>query len=99
LLRLEANTWGLLQAILSYVHLSVAYAAGAHLFKVAALAKQIPESPLTPTAKDLLLENPYIPMSTLARTIIRASPLLTELIVVQEWLHDTAPPPEANTGY
>jgi hypothetical protein len=60
------------------------------------------ESPPTPTAKDLLLENPYIPTSTLAQAIIRASPLLTELIVVREWLHDTAPPPsppEANTGY
>lgn len=60
------------------------------------------ESPSAPTAKDLLLENPYAPMSTLAQAIIHASPLLTELIVVREWLHDTAPHPslpEANTGY
>ena len=60
------------------------------------------EAPLVPTAKDLLLENPYTPTSTLAQAIIRASPLLTELFVVREWLHDTAPPPsppEANTGY
>ena len=33
---------------------------------------------------------------------MEASPLLTELIVVREWLQETAPapsPPEANTGY
>jgi len=60
------------------------------------------ETPPSPTANDLLLENPYTPTSTLAQAIIRTSPLLTELIVVREWLHDTAPPPsppEANTGY
>ena len=54
------------------------------------------------SAKDLLLENPYTPTSTLAQAIIQASPLLSELIVVREWLQETAPtpsPPEANTGY
>jgi len=33
---------------------------------------------------------------------MHTSPLLTELIVVREWLQETAPapaPPEANTGY
>lgn len=33
---------------------------------------------------------------------MKASPLLTELIVVREWLQETAPspsPPEANNGY
>jgi nuclear pore complex protein Nup107 len=33
---------------------------------------------------------------------MNASPLLTELILVREWLQDTAPPPlhtEATTGY
>ena len=38
----------------------------------------------------------------MAQAIIQASPLLSELIVVREWLQETAPtpsPPEANTGY
>ena len=46
--------------------------------------------------------NPYTPMSTLAQAILRVSPLLTKLVIVREWLHDTAaqpPIPEATTGY
>jgi nuclear pore complex protein Nup107 len=42
------------------------------------------------------------PTSTLAQAIMNASPLLTELIVVCEWLQETAPAPlrpEATTGY
>ena len=56
----------------------------------------------TETARDLLSQNPYTPTSTLAQAIMNASPLLTELIVVREWLQETAPPPqhpEATTGY
>ena len=33
---------------------------------------------------------------------MKHSPLLNELVIVREWLHDTAPnphPPEATTGY
>jgi nuclear pore complex protein Nup107 len=55
-----------------------------------------------PTARDLLAENPYTPTSTLAQAIMHASPLLSELVVVREWLQDSAPPPqhpEATTGY
>ncbi|KAF9530797.1 nuclear pore complex protein [Crepidotus variabilis] len=81
LLRLEANTWGLLQAL---------------------LPARKTEPPNTQTARDLLLENPYTPTSTLAQAIIQASPLFSELIVVRDWLHETAPPPplpEATTGY
>ena len=58
--------------------------------------------PPSPSAKNLLLENPYTPTSALSQAIFRASPLLTELMVVREWLQETAPapaPPEANTGY
>ena len=46
--------------------------------------------------------NPYTPTSTLAQAILRVSPLLTKLVIVREWLHDTAaqpPIPEATTGY
>ena len=46
--------------------------------------------------------NPYTPTSTLAQAILRVSPLLTELVIVREWLHDTAAQPsipEATTGY
>ncbi|KAG5649870.1 hypothetical protein H0H81_001707 [Sphagnurus paluster] len=55
-----------------------------------------------PSARDLLRENPYTPTSTLAQAIMNASPLLSELVVVREWLHETAPlpqHPEATTGY
>jgi nuclear pore complex protein Nup107 len=58
--------------------------------------------PPFPTARALLSENPYTPTSTLAQAIMNASPRLTELIAVREWLHDTAPHPqhpEATTGY
>ncbi|SRR6266550_1854307 len=34
--------------------------------------------------------------STLAQATLRVSPLLTELVIVREWLHDTGP--EATTG-
>ncbi|KAF8884657.1 nuclear pore protein 84/107 [Infundibulicybe gibba] len=76
LLRLEHNTWSLLQAVMPTNE--------------------------CPDARDLLSENPYTPTSTLAQAIMNASPLLTELVVVREWLHDTAPSPqypEATTGY
>jgi Nuclear pore protein 84 / 107 len=60
------------------------------------------EPPALPSAQELLAENPYTPTSTLAQAIMNASPLLTELIVVREWLQETAPAPqrpEATTGY
>ncbi|KAJ3503194.1 hypothetical protein NLJ89_g8543 [Agrocybe chaxingu] len=81
LLRLESNTWGLLQAV---------------------MPARKTDPPQTRSPRELLLENPYTPTSTLAQAIMDASPLLAELVVVREWLHETAPtpvPPEANTGY
>ncbi|KAJ7221638.1 nuclear pore protein 84/107 [Mycena pura] len=81
LLRLERDTWGLLQAVMP--------------------ARKTEAAPM-PTVHDLLSENPYTPTSTLAQAIMNASPLLTELIAVREWLQDIAPPPqhpEATTGY
>ncbi|KAJ7272963.1 nuclear pore protein 84/107 [Mycena rebaudengoi] len=81
LLRLERDTWGLLQAV---------------------MPARKTERPAIATARDLLTENPYTPTSTLAQAIMNASPLLSELIVVREWLQDSAPPPqhpEATTGY
>lgn len=56
----------------------------------------------TSSARDLLRKNPYTPTATLAQAILRHSPLLNELVIVREWLHDTAPPPsvpETATGY
>ena len=61
---------------------------------MAARKTAVPQSTFCP--------NPYTPTSTLAQAILRASPLLTELVIVREWLHDTAtqpPIPEATTGY
>ncbi|KAJ6546893.1 nuclear pore protein 84/107 [Mycena capillaripes] len=81
LLRLERDTWGLLQAV---------------------MPARKTEGPSMPTARELLAENPYTPTSTLAQAIMHASPLLSELVVVREWLQDSAPPPqhpEATTGY
>ncbi|TFK71838.1 hypothetical protein BDN72DRAFT_816969 [Pluteus cervinus] len=81
LLRLEQNTWGLLQAVMP--------------------ARKTEPEPI-PSPRALLSENPYTPTSTLAQSIMNSSPLLSELIVVREWLHETAPapqPPEATTGY
>ncbi len=60
------------------------------------------EYPPFDSARDLLRENPYTPTSTVAQAIMNASPLLSELIVIREWLQETAPAPqhpEATTGY
>ncbi|KXN92482.1 hypothetical protein AN958_07429 [Leucoagaricus sp. SymC.cos] len=81
LLRLEENTWGLLQAV---------------------MPARKTEVPAKKTPRDLLAENPYTPTATLAQALMETSPLFSELVVVREWLQDTAPlpsPPEANTGY
>ncbi|KAK7023754.1 nuclear pore complex protein [Favolaschia claudopus] len=81
LLRLERDTWGLLQAV---------------------IPARKTEGPRMPTARELLAENPYTPTLTLAQAIMHASPLLSELVAVREWLQDSAPPPhhpEATTGY
>ncbi|GJE90630.1 nuclear pore complex protein [Phanerochaete sordida] len=80
-LRMESDTWGLLQAVMPMR--KTAY-------------------PSYPRAAELLAENPYTPPSTLAQAIMHASRLLEELVVVREWLHDTAPTPasvDATTGY
>ena len=58
--------------------------------------------PSYPRAAELLAQNPYTPPAILAQAVMHASRLLTELIVVREWLHDTAPQPpavDATTGY
>jgi nuclear pore complex protein Nup107 len=55
-----------------------------------------------PSPRELLASNPYTTPSTLAQSIMNASQLLTELVVVREWLHETAPQPQdpgAVTGY
>ncbi|KAH9043875.1 nuclear pore protein 84/107 [Lactarius pseudohatsudake] len=60
------------------------------------------EPPPQPSARALLATNPYTPTSTLAQATLAASRALSELVVVREWLHDTAPPPphpDASTGY
>ncbi|KAI0294069.1 nuclear pore protein 84/107 [Multifurca ochricompacta] len=60
------------------------------------------EPPLRPSARALLAANPYTPTSALAQAMMAASRTLSELVVVREWLHDTAPPPphpDASNGY
>ena len=56
----------------------------------------------TAAPQSIFCPNPYTPTSTLVQAILRASPLMTELVIVREWLHDTAAQPsipEATTGY
>ena len=60
------------------------------------------EPALQPSAHALLSANPYTPTSALAQATMAASRTLSELVIVREWLHDTAPPPprpDASTGY
>ncbi|KAI0259467.1 nuclear pore protein 84/107 [Gloeopeniophorella convolvens] len=80
-LRMECNTWGLLQAV---------------------MPARKTEPPPQLSARALLNANPYTPTSALAQATMAASRTLAELVVVREWLHDTAPPPphpDASTGY
>ncbi|EPS94050.1 hypothetical protein FOMPIDRAFT_1044042 [Fomitopsis schrenkii] len=83
-LRLESETWALLQAIMP-------------------LRKT--EPPRYPDPRTLLASNPYTPPAILAQSIMKSSPLLSALVVVREWLHDSAaassPPidPGATNGY
>ncbi|EKM74849.1 hypothetical protein AGABI1DRAFT_80653 [Agaricus bisporus var. burnettii JB137-S8] len=81
LLKLEENTWGLLQAL---------------------MAARKTELKPKKTPRELLIENPYTPTSTIAQALMQSSPLFSELIVVREWLQEIAPlpiVPEATTGY
>ncbi|KAI0653097.1 nuclear pore protein 84/107 [Cubamyces menziesii] len=60
--------------------------------------------PEYPHPRELLAANPYTPPATLAQSIMHSSPLLSELVVVREWLHDSAPSPAsidpgATNGY
>ncbi|KAI0795934.1 nuclear pore protein 84/107 [Abortiporus biennis] len=64
--------------------------------------------PAYPSPQSLIQKNPYTPISTLAQAIMHSSTLLSELVVVREWLHETAPLPDtigdsfgpgATTGY
>ncbi|KAG8695544.1 Nucleoporin nup84, partial [Ceratobasidium sp. 423] len=48
-------------------------------------------SPTLPTPHQLVERNPYTPTSLLAKRTIQQHPLLRELFLVREWLHDTAP--------
>ncbi|KAG6877258.1 hypothetical protein C0993_009027 [Termitomyces sp. T159_Od127] len=89
LLRMEEKTWGLLQAVMPTER------------STRNSARKTEQTDL-PSPRALLKKNPYTPTSTLAQAIMDHSPLLTELVVVREWLQETAPPPygpEATTGY
>lgn len=78
LLKLEANTWSLLQALLP----------------ARILSSPIRGSPLK-SGKKLVKDNPWTSPSNLVGAFLGASPMLGELVVVREWLHDTAPGPKA----
>ena len=97
-LKLESNTWGLLQALIPYVPPPLLTHPTPH--PAPSLRKTDP--PAHPTARALLAENPYTPPAALAHATMAASRALAELVVVREWLHDTAPQPlrpDVPTGY
>lgn len=83
-----------------------------HYFRAAELALNLNRNtvfrlrkttpPEYPHPRDLLAANPYTPPATLAQSIMHSSPLLSALVVVREWLHDSAPAPTipgATNGY
>ena len=94
-LKMESDTWALLQALMSYVppppriHPSIPPQTRPRR----RLRKTTP--PEHPHPRALLAENPYTPPAALAQSIMHASPLLSALVVVREWLHDSAPAPPA----
>ncbi|CAE6488486.1 unnamed protein product [Rhizoctonia solani] len=49
------------------------------------------QSNALPTPHQLVQRNPYTPTSLLAKRTIQQHPLLRELFLVREWLHDTSP--------
>ncbi|TBU21786.1 nuclear pore protein 84/107 [Dichomitus squalens] len=80
-LKMESDTWALLQALMSLRKTTL---------------------PEYPHPRDLLAANPYTPPATLAQSIMNASITLSSLVVVREWLHDSAPlpaTPGATNGY
>ena len=99
-LRMEYNTWGLLQALMPCV---ASYTPSHHIdlpFFLCRTRKTEPE--FHPSPRQLLTENPYTPTYTLAQATMNTSRTLSELVAIREWLHDTAPtpgPPDATTGY
>ena len=97
---MEGNTWALLQCIMPCVYCSI-LPDKISLTK-ATYRHRKQQFPALPLAQQLLQENPYTPTSTLAQAIMRSSRLFYELVIIREWLHDTAPPPpvpDAATGY
>ena len=98
---MECSTWALLQAVMPCVQpFSLLPHPTNSTFLLSSARKT--EPPVQPSARALLSANPYTPTSALAQATMAASRTLSELVVVREWLHDTAPPaprPDASTGY
>ena len=79
---------------------SVSLCSEHHAESCSRLRKTAP--PEYPHPRDLLAANPYTPPAALAQSIMNASPTLSSLVVVREWLHDSAPlpaTPGATNGY
>lgn len=76
-----------------------------HILKSVPRRLRKTEPPRCPDPRTLLASNPYIPPAILAQSIMKSSPSLSALVVVREWLHDSAaassPPidPGATNGY
>lgn len=99
-LRMESNTWALLQCIMPCVYRPIS--PGKTSLTKTTFSHRKQQFPVWPSPQQLLQENPYTPTSTLAQAIMHSSRLFYELVIVREWLHDTAPPPpvpDAATGY
>jgi hypothetical protein len=105
---MECSTWALLQAVMPCVQPAplseltqpnpTHSIQNTHFFSSARKTEPPPQL----SARALLSSNPYTPTSVLAQATMASSRTLSELVVVREWLHDTAPPPprpDASTGY
>ncbi|KAG1854581.1 107-domain-containing protein [Suillus subluteus] len=82
------------------------YSSSAEVLSVCQTAKDDLTALLKPEPhvhpRTLLAKNTYTPTSTIAQAIMQSSVLLAELVIVREWLHETASQPqhpEATTGF
>jgi nuclear pore complex protein Nup107 len=100
-LRLEADTWALLQVLMAYV---APNPPTLPIFTTSLLSfsERKTAAPPAPTPQALLAQNPYTPTADLARAALASSRTLRELVLVRAWAQDTAPAPprpEGATGF
>lgn len=99
MLRLEANTWDLLQRVYEYVKV---YYCNKAMTNVYVFRYRRQPHGNGRTAQEMLKTNPYTPPQALYNAWLNHSPRLAELCEVQKWLESTYhphEPPPLNTQY